>query len=226
MTDILITGTDTDAGKTALALLWLAAIGDAYEYWKPLETGDSDSQRVQWCVPKAHVHQPLDRFETAVAPLLAARLAGRVIPSAQAIAAAKPRPSVPGRHLLIETFGSPLSPLNETELQIVFIRALAAPLVLTCSSAVGAIGRTLQCVEALQTHGLQPDALVLMGRPDPFAVEQLRRYWPDRALFSLELPSPWDAECVARAALHQSSVLRALHSRLGVATARRGAEGL
>ena len=56
MTDVLILGTDTDAGKTALSVLWLAELADDYEYWKPLETGNSDSQRVRQCVPGAYVH--------------------------------------------------------------------------------------------------------------------------------------------------------------------------
>ena len=43
MNDLLIVGTDTAAGKTTLALLWMAAFSGEYEYWKPLETGDSDS---------------------------------------------------------------------------------------------------------------------------------------------------------------------------------------
>ena len=225
MTDVLILGTDTDQGKTALALLWLAARFDDYEYWKPLETGESDSQRVRRCVPETYVHQPLGQFELAVAPLLAARQQGHAIPRAHDIAVARPGPKVPGRHLLIETFGSPLSPLNETELQIVLIQALAIPAVLVCSSTVGAIGRTLQCLNALQGHGVRPDAVILMGRPDAFAVEQLDRHWPRGSLFCLQLPFSWDAEGVARAAHEQASVLQALHSRLsgddGVPTRRR-----
>src|SRR5271166_5318761 len=102
MTDVLIAGTDTDEGKTALALLWLAAHLEDYEYWKPLETGDSDSELVRRCVPGATVHQPLARFEAPVAPLLAARQQGRAIPAARIVAEAKPRPTAPGRHLLIE----------------------------------------------------------------------------------------------------------------------------
>ena len=37
MSDLIILGTDTDAGKTTFALLWLAAFGE-YGYWKPVET--------------------------------------------------------------------------------------------------------------------------------------------------------------------------------------------
>ncbi len=214
MTDVLIVGTDTDAGKTALAIFWLTALADDYEYWKPLETGDSDSQRVRLCVPGAQVHQPLGQFEHAVAPLLAARLEGRAIPPARVIAQARPGTHKPGRRLLIETFGSPLSPLNETELQVELVKTLDVPVVLVGSSAVGAIGRTLQCLEALQGHGIRPAAVVLMGRTDPFAVEQLGRYWHAGAVFCLELPSAWDVEGVTRATREQTSVLQSLNSHL------------
>ena len=213
-TDLLILGTDTDAGKTALALLWLAAWADAYEYWKPLETGDPDSQRVGRSVPAVVLHAPLAQFQQPVAPLLAARGEGRTIPPANEIAAARPLPSVPGRRLLIETFGSPFSPLNETELQIALVQALAAPSLLVASSAVGAIGRVLQCLESLRSHGVRPAAVVLMGRPDEFAVEQLARHCPDVRAFCLEFPETWDAAGIARAARRQIGVLDAIRSCL------------
>ena len=49
----VVLGTDTDAGKTTFALLWLAAFADRWEYWKPLETGDSDSETVRRTAPAA-----------------------------------------------------------------------------------------------------------------------------------------------------------------------------
>ena len=45
--------------------------------------------------------------------------------------------------MLIETFGSPFSPLNETELQIALLHALALPNALICSSTVGGSTRSL-----------------------------------------------------------------------------------
>ncbi|MFO0841123.1 MAG: dethiobiotin synthase [Gemmataceae bacterium] len=200
MADLLVLGTDTDAGKTTFALLWLAAFADGYEYWKPVETGDSDSDRVKALVPTAHLHQPLARFGAAVAPPLAARLDGATIPPAVAIASARPAPGAPGRHLLIETFGGPLSPLNEEELQIEVVRALRIPAVLVTSSSVGAVGRSLQCLAALASHGVRPAAVVLVGHPDGYAAEQIGRHWPSVKVFSLRPPDAWDAEGVGRAA--------------------------
>src|SRR2546421_9312209 len=117
MTDFVILGTDTDAGKTTFALLWLAAFADEYEYWKPVETGPSDSELVKRLVPHATVHFPVKRLAESVAPALAARHVNDAIPSAFALARSKPLPRRAGRHILIETFGSPFSPLNDSELQ-------------------------------------------------------------------------------------------------------------
>ena len=72
--DLTILGTDTDAGKTTFALLWLARFADRYEYWKPIETGPSDSATLAELAPSALVHPPLARYHAPLAPPLAARL--------------------------------------------------------------------------------------------------------------------------------------------------------
>src|SRR5207247_1276696 len=140
----VIVGTDTDAGKTTFALLWLAAFGDQYEYWKPIESGASDSAEIGLRLPEVVVHAPLYSFRAAVAPPLAARQEGVMVPTAGQIWQARPQPSQADRALLIESFGSPFSPLNEHQLQVEFLRACQAAVVLVTSSAIGAVGRTLQ----------------------------------------------------------------------------------
>jgi adenosylmethionine-8-amino-7-oxononanoate aminotransferase len=189
MSDLLIQGTDTGAGKTSFAVLWLTAFADRYDYWKPLETGEPDSLTVERLVPAAFVHPPCQRFAAPVAPLLASRQEQKTIPLAEVIAASRPRASRPGRQLLVETFGSPFSPLNDTELQVSLIRALKMPSVLVTSSAVGAIGRCLQCLLSLAVHAVEPHAVVLLGDHDPFAVEQLTRHWRRDRVWSLQWPT-------------------------------------
>jgi adenosylmethionine-8-amino-7-oxononanoate aminotransferase len=173
MSDLVILGTDTDAGKTTFALLWMTAFADRFEYWKPVETGPSDSELVKRLCPQAVVHPPLIHLDEPVAPPLAARRAQVAIPSAEFIAARRPTPTQPGRALLIETFGSPFSPLNEQEDQTVLLHALRSPMILVTSSSLGAIGRTKSCLVALGGHDLSPAAVVLLGPADEFALEQL-----------------------------------------------------
>ena len=188
MTGLVVLGTDTDAGKTAFSLLWLYAF-PATAYWKPVETGDSDTETVRRLAPHAAVHPPLARFAAPVAPPLAARREGRQCPPAAVIVAAKPAAD----RLLIETFGSPFSPLNEDELQVELIRGLGLPAVLVGSSAVGAIGRTLQALDALAGAGVRPAAVALLGPRDEYAEAEIGKHRPGVRMVSLPVPGAWTA---------------------------------
>src|SRR6266404_5040269 len=145
MADLLLLGTDTDAGKTTVALLWLARFHARYAAWKPLETGPADSETLARLVPEAQIHAPAARFEAPFAPPLAARREGRIVPSAQMLAGGRPAAA----RLLIESFGGPFAPLNDDELQIDLIRLLSTPSLLVGPSTLGAVGRTLAMVRAL-----------------------------------------------------------------------------
>ena len=215
MTDFIVTGTDTDAGKTTFCLLWLTAFGDQFDYWKPVETGPSDTESVRRLVPGATVHPPLARFAEAVAPELAAAREGRAMPGIAQIIAAIPDSPHP---LLIETFGGPLSPLNDGILQVRLIAALDRPVVLVASSAVGAVARSLQALAGMREHGLVPAAVVLFGPPDEYAVKQIQRHGGVRT-FSLSCPESWDVVGIRRAAdRNRAELLRLSGERGGSAS--------
>lgn len=214
MTDLVILGTDTDAGKTTFSLLWLTAFSD-WEYFKPLETGTSDSETIRSLIPKAKIHAPIQRFEMPVAPLLAARREGKTIPPAQDIARGRPHVKKP---LLIETFGSPFSPLNEEELQIDLIDLWQGRRILITSSRIGAVGRTVQTLEALAGRGLPAAAVVLIGPEDSFAAEQIGRHGSKVPVFSLPPPGddgePWTTDLLEKTVLKHRSTLEALRDHL------------
>ena len=196
MKGFVVVGTDTDAGKTAFSLLYLAAFPGQFAYWKPVETGDSDTEKVRSLVPGATIFEPLARFNEPVAPALAARHEGLTMPGVAEILAAIPTSEL---SLLIETFGGPLSPLTEDVLQIEFIRALALPVVLVSSTTVGAIGRTLAAVRALD--GVELAAIALIGEKDDFAREQLTRHLPDVPVWALTMPpGTWTPDSIREAA--------------------------
>ncbi len=130
---------------------------------------------------------------------------------ADAIVRRRPMPLQPQRRLLIETFGSPFSPLTHTESQIQLIKALPADSVLVSSSALGAIGRTRQCLEALIAYGVCPKAIVLVGPVDAHAAEQIGRQVPVHSVCSLPL---WQAEAVRDAAQAQRATLDAIERQL------------
>jgi adenosylmethionine-8-amino-7-oxononanoate transaminase/dethiobiotin synthase len=215
----IILGTDTDAGKSTLAVLWLSAFADEYAYWKPLETGPSDTANLRELVPRASVHAPIFAFAAPVAPPLAARLEGRGIPAAKELTRHVPRVERP---LVVETFGSPFSPLNEGELQLEWIKMLGLPAALAASSALGAIGRTLQTLAGLETQGVRPRAIVLVGPEDRYAEAEIRKHSRGVPVFSLQSPNAfaldydgtWTPELVAAAAAAQRHVLDAIRQSL------------
>jgi adenosylmethionine-8-amino-7-oxononanoate aminotransferase len=196
MTGFVVLGTDTDAGKTAFCLRWLAAFPGRFAYWKPVETGDSDSDVVRRLVGDAVVFPPLARFREPVAPVLAAAREGRPMPGVAEVLAGVPGSSLP---LLVETFGGPLSPLTDDVLQAELVAALGLPVVLVTPSAVGAVGRTLQAVAGVRGYGLAPAAVVLLGPPDPFAAVQIERH-ARAPVFSLSAAGDRTAGAVSEAA--------------------------
>ena len=210
MSDAIVLGTDTDAGKTTFALLWMAAFSGDFAYWKPVETGPSDTETIKRLVPKARVHAPLTRFRDAVAPEVAAKREGRAVPEVGEILDALPEDT---RSLLIETFGSPLSPLRPNVLQIDLIRRFERPGLLVGSTAVGAVGRALQSVETLRAHGIEPRALVLVGPKDTYAESKIRQHG-GLEVFTLEPPATFDEEGVRLSAEKQIGTLRSLYEKL------------
>jgi adenosylmethionine-8-amino-7-oxononanoate aminotransferase len=208
MSDLIVLGTDTDAGKTTFSLLWMTAFGDQFAYWKPVETGDSDSELVRRLVPGAVIVPTAARFAEAVAPPLAARRAGPSIPRAGKLVHHRPASE---RTVLVETFGSPLSPLTETELQIEFVRRLGASAILVTPSAVGAIGRTLSTLRVLRAEGVDVRSAVLMGPPDDYAVEEIKKHGRVAAV-GLQPPASWDTAGLVEAASRQRAVLEGLRA--------------
>lgn len=186
--NLIVLGTDTDAGKTTFSLLWLTAFRHEWEYWKPLETGDSDSECVRRLVPNVVVHPPVASFREPLAPQLAAKRGGRTIPLAAELAANVPSTN---RNLLIETFGGPLSPLNDSELQIEFVRQLGVKCILVGSTRIGAVGRMIATLDALKQSGVIPAAAVLIGPRDEYAVEEIAKHRPGLPIVAFPNPADW-----------------------------------
>jgi adenosylmethionine-8-amino-7-oxononanoate aminotransferase len=210
MTGFVVLGTDTDAGKTAFCAQWFAAFTARFAYWKPVETGASDTETIRQLVPASRVFPPLARFDAPVAPVLAAAREGRAMPSIAEVLASAPTSPLP---LVIETFGSPLSPFTEKALQIELVAALGLPTVLTTSSAVGAVGRTLQAVAGMKSYGLHPSAVVLLGPPDEFAAHQIAHH-SGAPVFSLRAADAWSAESVSAATTTNAEELNRLLQHL------------
>jgi len=147
---IIITGTDTDVGKTVFAA-GLVALLDGY-YWKPVQAGlegETDADIVQRLsgLPPDRVLPEVYRLTTAASPHLAAERDGVRI-DIESLA------TVPiltqGRAVVIEGAGGLLVPLSRRHLQIELFARWRAPVVLVASTRLGTINHSLLSIEALK----------------------------------------------------------------------------
>lgn len=209
MARLVVVGTDTDAGKTTFSSLWLAAFPET-TYFKPLETGVSDTATIQARVPHARIVSPVHHFDKPIAPTLAALRAGVTLPHAQELLLFHTPLRI--ADLLIETFGSPCSPLNDDELQIEYI-AIAGPVVLVTPSTVGAIGRSVALLRVLRSALVDVRAVVLMGPPDDYSQKTIARHG-GIAVFNVPIPTTWDAAGFAECATAHRPTLLQIHALL------------
>src|SRR5262245_48568873 len=150
-TDLFVTGTDTNVGKTVLSALLCAALG--HVYWKPIQTGtiegwDREAVMRYAGIPETQTLPEAYQFEPPVSPHLAAAKAGTRI-SLDAIR----RPAVDSP-LVIEGAGGVLVPVNERGLMIDLMRKLGVPIVLATRTSLGTINHTLLSIRALREAGL------------------------------------------------------------------------
>jgi dethiobiotin synthetase len=160
---IVITGTDTDVGKTVFAA-GLVALLDGY-YWKPVQAGlegetDADIvQRLSGLAPD-RVLPEVYRLTTAASPHLAAERDGVNI-DIDSLA------TVPiftrGRAVVIEGAGGLLVPLSRRHLQIELFARWRAPVVLVASTRLGTINHSLLSIEALKRRQIPLRGIAFVG---------------------------------------------------------------
>jgi dethiobiotin synthetase len=160
---IVVTGTDTDVGKTVFAAALVAAL-DGY-YWKPVQAGlegETDAEIVQRLsgLPPARVLPEVYRLTTAAAPHLAAERDGIEI-DFEGLAEAPILTQ--DRAVIIEGAGGLLVPLNRSLLQIELFARWGAPVVLVASTRLGTINHSLLSLEALRRRRIPLLGIVFVG---------------------------------------------------------------
>ena len=165
---LFITGTDTDVGKTAVAVTilqqWVSQQIDCRAY-KPVASGvqssPSDIDRL-WCASgNAGKRDDVcpQAFQLPVAPEQAAAAEGSKVDDTllrQGLC-----PHMHADVVLIEGAGGLFSPLSHQTLNADLARDFQIPVVIVDSSRLGAIGRTLTTVTAAESVGLTVSAVVL-----------------------------------------------------------------
>jgi len=159
-TRLIVSGTDTDVGKTVFS----AALADALgaDYWKPVQAGHedgTDSRRVaelglapERILPEKHI------LNTPASPHYAARLDGITI-DANALL-----PPPPGnRPLVIEGAGGLMVPVNDDTLFIDIFARWKLPLVLCARTALGTINHSLLSIEAVKRRDIPLIGIAFIG---------------------------------------------------------------
>lgn len=162
MNPIVVTGTDTDIGKTVFAAALAGALGA--HYWKPVQAGTDDLGRTDRDRVIELSGLPQDRFlpsaydlATPASPHIAAEIDGVTIDPARLAL-----PKVEGP-LVVEGAGGALVPLTRELLYADMFAAWGAPVVLVARTALGTINHSLLSIEALRSRGVPILGVAFVG---------------------------------------------------------------
>lgn len=160
MPAFIISGTDTNVGKTVASALLVHALHATY--WKPIQSGLSDEtdsefvQRVTKCTPdrilpeRYQLTQPLSPHVSAELDEKTISLADFSIPHVTS-------------SLIIEGAGGLLVPINWNQLQIDLFQQFNLPIVLISRTTLGTINHTLLSIEILKQKNMAIHSIILNG---------------------------------------------------------------
>jgi dethiobiotin synthetase len=154
---IVVTGTDTDIGKTVFAAGLAAALGASY--WKPVQAG-LDAGGDAAAVARLGVTRILHGayvFATPCSPHRAAEIDGVTIDPARLAL-----PAVDGR-LVVEGAGGVLVPITRDLLFADLFARWQHPVVLVARTGLGTINHSLLSIEALRTRGVPILGVAFVG---------------------------------------------------------------
>jgi dethiobiotin synthetase len=156
---IVVTGTDTDVGKTVFAAALTVALGA--HYWKPVQAGLADGSDagtvVRLGVNPARVLPEAYRLTTPCSPHRAAEIDGVAIDPARLAL-----PQVDGP-LVVEGAGGVLVPVTRDLLFADLFAYWGAPVVLVARTGLGTISHSLLSIEALRSRGLTVRGVAFVG---------------------------------------------------------------
>jgi len=183
---IAIMGIHTGIGKTIVSAILAEAL--RADYWKPVQAGDlqnSDSKKVGSLLSNTEsiVHPEAVRLNHPLSPHEAARLDGVEI-NFESMA----WPKTP-RHLLVETAGGVMSPINHEATMVDFVSFYNLPVVLIVRHYLGSINHTLMSIDVLKRREINVLGLIISGHPNPASQSFISGYSPLPILAQLpELP--------------------------------------
>lgn len=156
----VVTGTDTDVGKTIFAAGLVQALGAIY--WKPVQAGTEGGgdrttvARLAGLAPGRLLPEAY-RLTTPCSPDLAASLDGVDIDPARLALPAVEAP------LVVEGAGGALVPLTEDLLYADLFARWGHPVVIVASTRLGTINHSLLTIEALRSRDVPIHGIAFVG---------------------------------------------------------------
>ncbi len=191
----VITGTDTDVGKTVFAAGLAAHLGA--RYWKPVQAGlegETDSETVaRLSGGRAIVLPEAYRLTTPCSPHEAARIDGVTIDAARLALPAGDGP------LVVEGAGGVLVPLRDDLVSADQFACWGLPVVLVARTALGTINHALLSLEALRARQILVHGIVFSGQANPPSEAAIEKLGQVRHLGRLPRLDPLNAETLAKA---------------------------
>lgn len=160
---LVITGIDTDIGKTIISA-WLC-VHSGLPYWKPIQTGTlgeamtKDSYRVH-ALSSASIVPEYCTYKTPCSPHEASALEHEII-DVQNI-------KLPEQPTIIEGIGGVCVPITNDILFIDILAMWNIPTLVVSSSRLGAINHTLLTIYALQKQSIPVLGIIVNGIYNPY----------------------------------------------------------
>ena len=172
---LLVTGTDTEVGKTVVACTIAATLaeqGERVSVFKPVVTGLSDAEsvpdherlRASARSPQSLADVAPYLFDPPVSPHLAADLAGTAV-EPHVLRAAAHRAAISGEVLVAEGVGGLMVPLAAGYVVRDLAVELGLPIVIASRPGLGTINHTMLTLECARAAGLDVRGVVLTPWP-------------------------------------------------------------
>ncbi|MEM7434626.1 MAG: dethiobiotin synthase [Myxococcota bacterium] len=213
MQGVFVTATGTEVGKTRVACALASALvsrGHRVAAIKPIETGcdpeplDANALATACGIPMLASASGLYRAREPLAPYAVEKRGGPTVGPVSALATRIRDLAAESDFALVEGAGGVLVPIDETQMAVDLIAALAFPAILVAANELGVQSFTLTAAEALERRGVQLRAVVLNDpRPMPSDLSRdsnldvLADYLPDVTI--VETPHTDDDAILAEA---------------------------
>lgn len=193
---VVVTGTDTDVGKTVFAAALVQALGAFY--WKPVQAGLDDGGDLATVgklaiLPSERRLPEAYRLITPCSPHRAAEIDGVVIDPDRLLL-----PAVDGP-LVVEGAGGVLVPITRDLLYADLFARWARPVVLVARTGLGTINHSLLSIEALRSRNVPILGVAFIGDAAEDSESTIAQIGRVRRLGRLPRLAPLDANSLAAA---------------------------